>query len=62
MKWYRWYFHTRFDMDFTCRYTLLEKQEQEDQELKESDVDGQVGSGQVTHLKKAMSRLTIRMY
>lgn len=49
-------------MDFTCRYTLLEKQEQEDQELKESDVDGQVGSGRVTHLKKAMSRLTIRMY
>lgn len=49
-------------MDFTCRYTLLQEQEHvqlitEDEELKESDVDGRV-----THLKKAMSRLTIRMY
>lgn len=47
-------------MDFTCRYTLLQKNgtvSDHDERLTEK-----AAGRRVTHLKKAMSRFTISMY
>lgn len=76
MKWQRWYFHTRLEMDFTCRYTLLENREYrndiEDDDVVENKANeyphhpgNSAGFGTemlCTYLKKAMRRLTISIY